>query len=160
MNTDDDGDDIMLSATNQSQFTQSLLLFVRSFFSPPASRPLSPCYPCSPHFHITTIQSQTQSGRRYTPHLTRFYASVPPEALIFLAKGSLEQLGVKCKMGPAMEGGAQRLRVGGYDRRKVMFKGWVEIERFAYGGTEGSFCMMQRDEVRPFPVLSLSVPQG
>ncbi|KZP04235.1 Pkinase-domain-containing protein [Athelia psychrophila] len=120
MNTDDDGDDIMLSATNQSQFTQSLLLF-----------------------------SQTQSGRRYTPHLTRFYASVPPEALIFLAKGSLEQLGVKCKMGPAMEGGAQRLRVGGYDRRKVMFKGWVEIERFAYGGTEGSFCMMQRDEGNP-----------
>ena len=67
-----------------------------------------------------------------------------------LAKAALEELGVKCKLGEAMEGGALRLRVGGYDRRKVMFKGWVEIERFAYRGTEGSFCIMQRDDVSFF----------
>lgn len=67
-----------------------------------------------------------------------------------LIKGSLEELGVKCKMSDRDGDGASgilRLRIGGYDRRKMMFKGWVEIERFVYAGTEGSFCMMQRDEV-------------
>ncbi|KAF7974169.1 hypothetical protein HWV62_13295 [Athelia sp. TMB] len=124
MDTDDDGDEVMLSGTHQSQFTQSLLLF---------------------------------SGRRYTPHLTRFYASIPPSALMPLAKATLEELGVKCKLGEAIEGGALRLRVGGYDQRKVMFKGWVEIERFAYRGTEGSFCIMQRDEA-PLRSSNLDMP--
>jgi len=124
MAVDADGDEIMLSATHQSQFTQSLLLF-----------------------------SQTQSGRRYTPHLTRFYASVAPPLLMSLIKESLEGLGVKCKLNTKDTDTGNisiwRLRVGGYDRRKVMFKGWVEIELFGYSGKEGSFCIMQRDEGNP-----------
>jgi serine/threonine-protein kinase CHEK1 len=69
-----------------------------------------------------------------------------------LVKESLEGLGVKCKLSAKDADteniNVRRLRVGGYDRRKVMFKGWVEIERFGYSGKEGSFCIMQRDEVR------------
>jgi serine/threonine-protein kinase Chk1 len=68
-----------------------------------------------------------------------------------LIKESLEGLGVKCKLNTKDTDTGNisiwRLRVGGYDRRKVMFKGWVEIELFGYSGKEGSFCIMQRDEV-------------
>ncbi|THG95423.1 hypothetical protein EW026_g6227 [Hermanssonia centrifuga] len=58
---DADGDQIMLTAANNTQFTQSLLLF-----------------------------SQTQTGRRYTPSLTRFYASLPPADLLPLITEALE----------------------------------------------------------------------
>lgn len=40
-----------------------------------------------------------------------------------------------------------RLRIGGMDKRKVRFKGWVTVENFVYGDAEGSFVVMQRDEV-------------
>jgi hypothetical protein len=40
-----------------------------------------------------------------------------------------------------------RLRIGGMDRRKVRFKGWVTVEDFLYGDGQGSFVVMQRDEV-------------
>lgn len=41
----------------------------------------------------------------------------------------------------------QKLRIGGLDVRKQMFKGWVEVENFCWNGVEGSFCIMKRDEV-------------
>lgn len=28
-----------------------------------------------------------------------------------------------------------------------MFKGWIDVEDFVYRGSEGSFCIMARDEV-------------
>lgn len=59
---------------------------------------------------------------------------------------ALQALGVKCKPG-AESAESIRLRVGGFDRRKEMFKGWVEVEPFSYRGSEGSFCVMQRDQV-------------
>ena len=68
-----------------------------------------------------------------------------------LIKESLETFQVKCKLAPpsvndrGME--TMRLRVGGHDLRKEMFKGWVEVERFSYRSSEGSFCVMKRDEV-------------
>lgn len=120
---DQDGDEIMLSATHQSQFTQSLLLF-----------------------------SQTQSGRRYTPNLTRFYTSLGPGIMMQLIKESLTALGVKHKDGPTGEderGEILRLRVGGYDKRNIAFKGWVELENFRYAETDGSFCLMTRDLGNP-----------
>jgi len=121
---DEDEDEIMLSATHQSQFTQSLMLF-----------------------------SQTQSGNRYTPHLTRFYAALGPSLLMSLIKESLEVHHVKCKLAPPVvnDRGMEtlRLRVGGYDQRKEMFKGWVEVEKFVYRSSEGSFCVMKRDEGSP-----------
>jgi serine/threonine-protein kinase Chk1 len=98
-------------------------------------------------------KSQTQSGNRYTPHLTRFYAALGPALLMPLIQESLEAINVRCKGAPIREDqGPQvlRLRIGGYDRRKVMFKGWVEVERFSYRGSEGSFCVMQRDVVCVF----------
>jgi serine/threonine-protein kinase Chk1 len=64
---------------------------------------------------------------------------------------SLRALNVKCKPVPnsTVSGDRQqlRLRIGGLDRRKVAFKGWVIVESFNYGGRQGSFCVMQRDEV-------------
>ncbi|KAI5122878.1 hypothetical protein M0805_003330 [Coniferiporia weirii] len=119
---DQDGDTEMMSATYQSQFTQSLLLF-----------------------------SQTQSGRRYTPHLTRFYSSLAPGDLMALIVDAVASLGVKSKVAPPDPGTPDRLRlrVGGFDRRKEMFKGWVEAEPFVYRGIEGTFCVMQRDQGNP-----------
>ncbi|KAK0438423.1 kinase-like domain-containing protein [Armillaria borealis] len=117
---DADGDQMMFSAGHSSQFTQSLMLF-----------------------------SQTQSGNRYTPHLTRFYASLGPSLLLTLIQESLEELGVRCKPSPDSSDGVHRLRIGGRDRRKEIFKGWVLVERFTYRGSEGSFCIMQRDEGNP-----------
>lgn len=120
---DKDGDVIMLSAAHQSQFTQSLLLF-----------------------------SQTQSGRRYTPHLTRFYTSLGPGIMMQLIKESLDAVGVKHKDGPTAEderGEILRLRIGGHDKRRITFKGWVELEKFHYAETDGSFCLMTRDVGNP-----------
>lgn len=58
-------------------------------------------------------------------------------------------LGVKSKPAAPEDSAPARLRlrVGGYDLRKQMFKGWIEVEPFVYQGTEGSFCVMQRDQV-------------
>ncbi|KAF8625648.1 hypothetical protein AX15_005269 [Amanita polypyramis BW_CC] len=122
---DKDGDETMDStSSHHSQFTQSLLLF-----------------------------SQTQHGTRYTPHLTRFYTSIGPTLLMTFIQESLEALGVKCKPAPSREDPngtvAYKLRIGGYDRRKIMFKGWVEVEAFSYRGHKGSFCVMQRDVGNP-----------
>ncbi|KAF8992340.1 CAMK/CAMKL/CHK1 protein kinase [Cyathus striatus] len=116
---DDDGDTIMRSATRGSQFTQTLMLF-----------------------------SQTQSGTRYTPHLTRFYASLGPTLLISLIKETLELMGVSTK-GPEEDGQKMRLRIGGWDARRVQFKGWVWVERFSYRDVEGSFCVFARDVGNP-----------
>ncbi|KJA22343.1 hypothetical protein HYPSUDRAFT_139331, partial [Hypholoma sublateritium FD-334 SS-4] len=117
---------VFQSETNHlSQFTQSLMLF-----------------------------SQTQSGARYMPHLTRFYATLVPDLLTGLLKEALEAMNVKTRLIPqitASDAGSQlhRIRVGGWDKRHQMFKGWVEVERFTYRGEEGSFCVMRRDEGNP-----------
>ena len=79
-----------------------------------------------------------------------------------LIQESLETLHVKCKLAPpsvndrGME--TMRLRVGGHDLRKEMFKGWVEVERFCYRSSEGSFCVMKRDEVSLTHFLSFFFP--
>ena len=59
-------------------------------------------------------------------------------------------LGVKYKDAKVAPGsrGAYRLRVGGYDKRKIMFKGWVELEVFTRAHVSGAFCVIQRDVVR------------
>lgn len=119
-------EDQNMESSYRSQFTQSLLLF-----------------------------SQTQSGRRYTPHLTRFYSSLQPGILINLIQEALsqfEEFGVKYKDPVAdtdEDGPILRMRIGGHDRRKLMFKGTVELENFSYGGITGSFCIMHRDQGNP-----------
>lgn len=40
-----------------------------------------------------------------------------------------------------------KIRVGGKDARKILFKGWIEMEHFSHGGMNGTFCVMSRDEV-------------
>ncbi|KAJ8507943.1 hypothetical protein ONZ45_g9744 [Pleurotus djamor] len=122
---DDDGDTIMQNDSCKSQFTQSLMLF-----------------------------SQTQTGQRYTPHLTRFYATLGPTLLYPIIKESLQAMNVKCKDSPQPEpkpGETQkyRLRIGGFDARKVAFKGWVDVEIFEHNGSQYTFCLMQRDEGNP-----------
>ena len=78
-----------------------------------------------------------------------------------LIKESLETLHVKCKVAPSSvdERGMEtmRLRIGGHDLRKEMFKGWVEVERFVYRSSEGSFCVMKRDEVSLIWIFSFFV---
>ncbi|KAF7344003.1 Protein kinase domain-containing protein [Mycena venus] len=105
----DDEDEPMLSAAHNTQFTQTLMLF-----------------------------SQTQSGTRYTPHLTRFYASLPPAHILPPHPRSSPSLSSPL-----------RLRIGGHDARKEVFRGWVEVEQFEYHGDHGSFCVMQKDSGNP-----------
>ena len=130
----------MSSPEAQSQFTQSLLLFVSPLTSFPYRWISSP----------TRRQSQTQNGQRYTPQLTRFYTAIGPGILVDLIKESLDALGVKHKDAPVIAGSraVHRLRVGGYDKRKIMFKGWIELEVFSRMQVSGAFCVMQRDVVR------------
>ena len=110
---------------------------------------------------ILLSQSQTQCGTRYTPHLTRFYASMGPTLLMQFIQESLEALNVKCKVGSPREDPdgtvTYRLRIGGYDRRKLMFKGWVDVEAFSYRQHKGSFCVMQRDIVSVISFLRLGI---
>ncbi|KAJ7477608.1 kinase-like domain-containing protein [Mycena latifolia] len=103
----DDEDEPMLSAAHNKQFTQTLMLF-----------------------------SKTQSGTRYTPHLTH--------QLIPLVQSGLSSLGVTCREAPPSSS-ALRLRIGGQDTRKETFRGWVNVELFEYHGSHGSFCVMQKD---------------
>ncbi|KAK1223365.1 Chk1 protein kinase [Marasmius sp. AFHP31] len=104
----------------QSQFTQNLNLF-----------------------------SQTQSGVRYTPHLTRFYARLKPAILFDIIVESLSNLNVQCRIPAEQPEDMLRVRIGGYDQRKVLFKGWVEIEQFETSSHDGSFVVMQRDAGNP-----------
>ncbi|KAF5347594.1 hypothetical protein D9756_010702 [Leucocoprinus leucothites] len=125
-NVDEDGDEMMASEGYRSQFTQSLMLF-----------------------------SQTQSGSRYTPHLTRFYTSIGPSLLFNMIFETLVGFNVQCKAAsspsdePVIE--PYRLRIGGHDKRRMTFKGWVIVEKFIYRDrqVEGSFVVMKRDEGNP-----------
>jgi serine/threonine-protein kinase CHEK1 len=40
-----------------------------------------------------------------------------------------------------------KLRIGGFDKRKLMFKGTVELEEFENDDHKGTFCVMHRDQV-------------
>jgi len=111
----------MLSATRGSQFTQSLMLF-----------------------------SQTQGGTRYTPHLTRFWASISPLELLAAIENALQVQGVRVKRAADGPNGELRCRIGALDHRRVPFKGWVIAEPFSTAdGSVRSFCIMQRDEGDP-----------
>jgi len=127
----------MMTAPMASQFTQSLQLFV------------------SPLSEIVMVllgnqylKSQTQSGIRYTPQLTRFYASVTPPELVPLILSALALLGVKCQ-GGEQSGKTWRTRVGCFDQRKEALKGWIEIEEFSIKGRQVSFCVLKRDKGNP-----------
>lgn len=69
---------------------------------------------------------------------------------------SLLSFNVKCRASDPVPRDADnsdvqlRLRIGGMDKRKVRFKGWVTVENFVCGDVEGSFIVMQRDEVTVF----------
>ncbi|KAG6330497.1 hypothetical protein ID866_8593 [Astraeus odoratus] len=120
--TDADGDDIM--ATAQSQFTQSLLLF-----------------------------SQTQSGRKYNPHLTRFYAKSDPNVLVESIKASLDAMNIQYRVAPPGAGGGGEgtihIRVAGIDGRKLLFRGWIDLENYTLRGSSATFCVMRRDAGSP-----------
>ena len=66
-------------------------------------------------------------------------------------------LNVQCKATPNSNDGSSteyRLRIGGHDKRQMIFKGWVIIEKFVYKDhAEGSFVVMKRDEVSEMPVF-------
>ena len=60
---------------------------------------------------------------------------------------ALDELGVKHTQ-PRVSSGVTRVRVAGTDRRKVQFKGTIELEDFENEGVQGAFCVMVRDQVR------------
>lgn len=48
--------------------------------------------------------------------------------------------------------------MGGYDKRKIVYKGWIELETFSRTKhASGAFCVMQRDVVRLFLALALGL---
>ncbi|KAH7344748.1 CAMK/CAMKL/CHK1 protein kinase [Rhizoctonia solani] len=118
--------DRMMTLTNATQFTRSLLLF-----------------------------SQTQGGTRYTPALTRFYASLPPDQFLPIIVTALQGDGVKCAKGEedstSEHPGRVSFRIGGLDRRREQFRGTVELEpfRLADRGLDGSFVIMSRERGNP-----------
>ncbi|GJJ12993.1 hypothetical protein Clacol_007242 [Clathrus columnatus] len=121
-------EEMMFSTHAASQFTQTLQLF-----------------------------SQTQSGQRYCPHLTRFYTSTSPDQLMSQILIALENFGVKFQIrdpDPSesdkfIPTGFKKTKVGGYDKRRERFTGYIEIENFSWDGGErhGSFCVMRREKV-------------
>lgn len=40
------------------------------------------------------------------------------------------------------------LKCGGFDLRKEVFKGYIEMEEWSYRDIEGSFVVLRRDQVR------------
>lgn len=80
---------------------------------------------------------------KYSPHLTRFFASLPPKTLAPLLIEALSALGVKYKVKPPAT-----VLVGGYDVRKEKFKGRVMLEGFKWKGVECSLVEMAREEVK------------
>lgn len=80
---------------------------------------------------------------KYSPHLTRFFASLPPKNLAPLLIEVLSALGVKYKVKPPAT-----VLVGGYDVRKEKFKGRVMLEGFKWKGVECSLVEMAREEVK------------
>jgi serine/threonine-protein kinase Chk1 len=132
MPLDGDGDVHMLTAPQtMSQFTASLMLF-----------------------------SQTQSGRRYNPHLTRFYAAPASADIYALVRTALVALKVQTRVqpaapdgAPAWENGQLKLRVGGKDARQEAFRGWIVVEPARWNNTDIACVIFQRDQVRPLSCL-------
>jgi serine/threonine-protein kinase CHEK1 len=100
--------------------------------------------------------SQTQHGTRHSPSLTRFYSTLPPDQLLPLIQSSLEVLNVSCKVQSIMGVNCPAVRVGGMDKRKEAFRGWVVVEPFSSaprGGyvavKDGSFVRMNKDNGNP-----------
>jgi serine/threonine-protein kinase Chk1 len=80
---------------------------------------------------------------KYSPHLTRFFSSLPPNKLVPLLIEALNALGVKHKVKPPAT-----VLVGGYDVRKEKFKGRIVLEGFEWRRVECSIVEMAREEVR------------
>jgi serine/threonine-protein kinase Chk1 len=70
---------------------------------------------------------------------------------------ALQELNVKFQPRDSDENPEMRkTKIGGYDKRKERFTGYVEIENFSWNGEEsrGSFCVMRREKVCEANVVS------
>lgn len=102
------------------------------------------------------------------PHLTRFWASIPPPELIAVIERALERQSIRTVRSVNGPNGELRCRIGALDARRVPFKGWAIVEPFVMAnGSARSFCVMQRDEVTNlFPltprtfIFTVCVEQG
>lgn len=96
---------------------------------------------------------------KYSPHLTRFFTSLPPNKLAPILIEALNALGVKNKVKPPAT-----VLVGGYDVRKEKFKGRIMFEGFEWKGVECSIVEMAREEVKGCSLTSCieltPIPQG
>lgn len=68
---------------------------------------------------------------------------------------AFQRFGVKFQIRDPEPGGEtestefKKTKIGGFDKRKERFTGYVEIEKFSWNGGEnhGSFCVMRREKV-------------
>lgn len=127
----------MMSATNGTQFTRTLMLFVGS------PRFYNACLLQYSLGAFISMQSQTQHGSRYQPNLTRFYAQCTPLQLLECITNVVIRFELKYKVKPDN----LLIKIGGYDRRKEKFIGVINVEYFAWEGGEGSRCVMNRTTV-------------
>jgi serine/threonine-protein kinase Chk1 len=70
---------------------------------------------------------------------------------------ALQELNVKFQPRDSGENPeVRKMKIGGYDKRRERFTGYVEIEHFSWNGGEshGSFCVMRREKVRGMNVLT------
>ncbi|KAI0037125.1 kinase-like domain-containing protein [Vararia minispora EC-137] len=107
LNPDDSGE-AMMEATCRSQFVRTLLLAVRLSY---------------------IMLTQTQSGPKYNPYLTRFYAHLPPSELLDIVEQVLPSLRVDFQRAGH---GCTFLRYT--DRRRMRLAGYVDVEHAARGG--------------------------
>lgn len=96
--------------------------------------------------------AQSQEGApRYTPSWTRFYACVPPEQLYEPVLEALGAHSIKYKNLRVTAPRGRRLRIKGYDARRLEYCGTIALEAFnapEAGVLDGTFCVMVREKVR------------
>ncbi|KAH7884128.1 hypothetical protein F5I97DRAFT_2075396 [Phlebopus sp. FC_14] len=98
-----------------------------------------------------TVRSACRTPGRFCGHPSSFNRNsfdFPPITLICCTPMQMVHiLGVKYEVAPEGEGheGALHLRVGGHDKRRIVFKGWIKLENYTRSSITGALCTMQRD---------------
>lgn len=82
-----------------------------------------------------------------------------------LIQTALGEFKVEWKLPPGEENGTPlQMRIGGFDERAQVFKGWVKAEAFSKVGYHGTFVIMTRDLVGvrllPFELQTLTNVHG
>ncbi|KIM33560.1 hypothetical protein M408DRAFT_157007 [Serendipita vermifera MAFF 305830] len=88
--------------------------------------------------------TQLPNGLRHSPHLTRFFVSLSAAQLFPILLQTLQAIGARTKEKPPTT-----IVCGGYDARKMRFKGRISIEEFTWRDRNCCFVEMAREEGNP-----------